>query len=162
MGIVYGRTSSSSTISMPVAKLRMGAFRSGKVPSSRNSRKSAAYPLISLLVGSSVRRCSPAAGQRIGGEPAKLVVARSAGMLDAGQGIWGDDAIRLGLGLCQRTGGQESGAAGPRWLLHGQDSGLEVWPESLWPSFALRESDVFRLIWHGGACNTLQYPLYHR
>ena len=49
MRIVYAGTASSSTISMPVAKLRMGAFRSGKVPSWKNSRKSATYPLISLL-----------------------------------------------------------------------------------------------------------------
>ena len=58
MGIVYVRTASSSTISMPCTKLRMRAFRSGKVPSWRNSRKSATYPLISLLVGNSARRCS--------------------------------------------------------------------------------------------------------
>ena len=58
MGIVYVRTASSSTISMPCTKLRMSAFRSGNVPSRRNSRKSATYPLISLLVGSSARRCS--------------------------------------------------------------------------------------------------------
>ena len=58
MGIVYVRTASSSTISMPCTKLRMRAFRSGKVPSWNNSRKSATYPLISLLVGNSARRCS--------------------------------------------------------------------------------------------------------
>ncbi len=58
MGIVYVRTASSPTISMPCTKLRMRAFRSGKVPSIRNSRKSATYPLISLLVGNSTRRCS--------------------------------------------------------------------------------------------------------
>ena len=58
MGIVYVRTASSSTISMPCTKLRMRAFRSGNVPSRNNSRKSATYPLISLLVGSSARRCS--------------------------------------------------------------------------------------------------------
>ena len=58
MGIVYVRTASSSTISMPCTKLRMRAFRSGNVPSWNNSRKSATYPLISLLVGSSARRCS--------------------------------------------------------------------------------------------------------
>ena len=58
MGIVYVRTASSSTISMPSTKLRMRAFRSGKVPSWRNSRKSATYPLISFVVGNSARRCS--------------------------------------------------------------------------------------------------------
>ena len=58
MGIVYVRTASSSTISIPCTKLRMRAFRSGKVPSRNNSRKSATYPLISLLVGNSARRCS--------------------------------------------------------------------------------------------------------
>ena len=58
MGIVYVRTASSSTISMPCTKLRMSAFRSGKVPSRNNSRKSATYPWISLLVGKSARRCS--------------------------------------------------------------------------------------------------------
>ena len=58
IGIVYVRTASSSTISMPCTKLRMRAFRSGKVPSWRNSRKSATYPLISFVVGNSARRCS--------------------------------------------------------------------------------------------------------
>ena len=58
MGIVYVRTASSSTISMPCTKLRMRAFRSGNVPSRNNPRKSATYPLISLLVGNSARRCS--------------------------------------------------------------------------------------------------------
>ena len=58
MGIVYVRTASSSTISMPCTKLRIRAFRSGNVPSWNNSRKSATYPLISLLVGNSARRCS--------------------------------------------------------------------------------------------------------
>ena len=58
MGIVYVNTASSSTISMPCTKLRMRAFRSGKVPSWRNSRKSATYPLISFVVGNSARRCS--------------------------------------------------------------------------------------------------------
>ena len=58
MGIVYVRTAWSSTISMPCTKLRMRAFRSGKVPSCKKLRKSATYPLISLLVGSSARRCS--------------------------------------------------------------------------------------------------------
>ena len=58
MGIVYVRTASSSTISMPCTKLRIRAFLSGNVPSRNNSRKSATYPLISLLVGSSARRCS--------------------------------------------------------------------------------------------------------
>ena len=41
MGMVYVRTASSSTISMPCTKLRMSAFRSGKLPSWNNSRKSA-------------------------------------------------------------------------------------------------------------------------
>ena len=58
MGMVYVRTASSSTISMPCTKLRRSAFRSGNVPSRNNSRKSATYPLISLLVGNSARRCS--------------------------------------------------------------------------------------------------------
>ena len=58
MGMVYVRTASSSTISMPCTKLRIRAFRSGNVPSIRNSRKSATYPLISLEVGNSARRCS--------------------------------------------------------------------------------------------------------
>ena len=58
MGIVYVRTASFSTISMPCTKLRIRAFRSGNVPSRNNSRKSATYPLISLLVGNSARRCS--------------------------------------------------------------------------------------------------------
>ena len=66
MGMVYVSTASSSTISMPCTKLRMRAFRSGNVPSWRNSRKSATYPLISLLVGNSARRCSnrPSASSR--------------------------------------------------------------------------------------------------
>ena len=66
MGIVYVRTASSSTISMPCTKLRIRAFRSGNVPSWRNSRKSATYPLISLLVGKSALRCSnwPSASSR--------------------------------------------------------------------------------------------------
>ncbi len=58
MGIVYVRTASSSTISMPCTKLRMRAFRSGKVPSWKRARKSATYPLISFDVGNSARRCS--------------------------------------------------------------------------------------------------------
>ena len=66
MGIVYVRTASSSSISMPCTKLRMRAFRSGNVPSWRNSRKSATYPLISFVVGNSARRCSnwPSASSR--------------------------------------------------------------------------------------------------
>ena len=66
MGIVYVRTASFSTISMPCTKLRMSAFRSGNVPSWRNSRKSATYPLISFVVGRSARRCSnwPSASSR--------------------------------------------------------------------------------------------------
>ena len=60
------QTASSSTISMPCTKMRIRAFRSGNVPSIRNSRKSATYPLISLLVGNSTRRCSswPSASSR--------------------------------------------------------------------------------------------------
>ena len=58
MGIVYVRTASSSTISMPCTKLLIRAFRSGNVPSRNNSRKSATYPLISFVVGNSARRCS--------------------------------------------------------------------------------------------------------
>ncbi len=58
MGIVYVRTASSSTTSMPCTKLRMSAFRSGNVPSWNRARKSATYPFISLLVGNSARRCS--------------------------------------------------------------------------------------------------------
>ena len=66
MGLVYVRVASSSKISMPFTKLRMMAFRSGNVPSWRNSRKAATYPLISLLVGNSARRCSnwPSASSR--------------------------------------------------------------------------------------------------
>ena len=40
MGMVYVSTASSSTIAMTCTKLRMRAFRSGNVPSCRNSRKS--------------------------------------------------------------------------------------------------------------------------
>ena len=58
MGMVYVRTASSSRISMPCTKLRMSALRSGNAPSWNNSRKSATYPLISLLVGNSALRCS--------------------------------------------------------------------------------------------------------
>ncbi len=58
MGMVYVRTASSPTTSMPSTKLRMSALRSGNVPSCRNSRKSATYPLISSVVGSSTLRCS--------------------------------------------------------------------------------------------------------
>ena len=58
MGIEYVSTASSSTISIPCTKLRIRAFRSGNVPSWRNSRKSATYPLISFVVGNSARRCS--------------------------------------------------------------------------------------------------------
>ena len=58
MGMVYVSTASSPVISMPSTKLRMRALRSGKVPSCRNSRKSATYLLISSLVGSSTLRCS--------------------------------------------------------------------------------------------------------
>ena len=58
MGMVYVRTASFSTISIPCTKLRMRAFRSGNVPSWRNARKSATYPLISFVVGKSALRCS--------------------------------------------------------------------------------------------------------
>ena len=58
MGIEYVRTASPPTISMPCTKLRTRALRSGKVPSWKSARKSATYPLISLLDGSSARRCS--------------------------------------------------------------------------------------------------------
>ncbi|MYC36831.1 MAG: recombinase family protein [Chloroflexi bacterium] len=58
MGMVYVRTASSSTISMPCTKLRINAFRSGNVPSWKSARKSATYPLISFDVGNSARRCS--------------------------------------------------------------------------------------------------------
>ena len=58
MGIVYASVASSSTISMPCTKLRINAFRSGKVPSWKRARKSATYPLISFDVGNSARRCS--------------------------------------------------------------------------------------------------------
>ncbi len=56
MGMVYVRTASSSTISMPCTKLRISAFRSGNVPSWKSARKSATYPLISFDVGNSSRR----------------------------------------------------------------------------------------------------------
>ena len=58
MGMVYVRTASSPVTSMPSTKLRMRALRSGNVPSFRKSRKSATYPLISSVVGSSTLRCS--------------------------------------------------------------------------------------------------------
>ena len=58
MGMVYVSIASSPVISMPSTKLRMRALRSGNVPSFRNSRKSATYPLISSVVGSSTLRCS--------------------------------------------------------------------------------------------------------
>ena len=58
MGMVYVNTASFSMISMPCTKLRMRAFRSGNVPSWRNSRKSATYPLVSFVVGKSALRCS--------------------------------------------------------------------------------------------------------
>ena len=58
MGMVYVRTASSPVTSMPSTKLRMRALRSGNVPSCKNSRKSATYPLISSVVGSSTLRCS--------------------------------------------------------------------------------------------------------
>ena len=58
MGMVYVRTASSPVTSIPSTKLRMSALRSGNVPSRRKSRKSATYPLISSVVGSSTLRCS--------------------------------------------------------------------------------------------------------
>ena len=58
MGTVYVRTTSSPLTSMPSTKLRMSALRSGNVPSCRNFLKSATYPLISSVVGSSTRLCS--------------------------------------------------------------------------------------------------------
>ena len=58
MGMVYVRTASSPLTSMPSTKLRMSALHSGIVPSSRKSRKSATYSLISSVVGSSTLRCS--------------------------------------------------------------------------------------------------------
>ena len=58
MGMVYLRTASSPLTSMPSTKLRMSALHSGIVPSSRKSRKSATYSLISSVVGSSTLRCS--------------------------------------------------------------------------------------------------------
>ena len=66
MGIVYVRTASSSTISMPFTKLRMSALRSGKVPSCKKARKSATYSRISFVLGRSARRCSswPSASSR--------------------------------------------------------------------------------------------------
>ena len=58
MGMVYVSVASSPTTLMPSTKLRMRALRSGKVPSCKNARKSATYPLISSVVGSSTLRCS--------------------------------------------------------------------------------------------------------
>ena len=58
MGTVYVSVASSPTTSMPSTKLRMSAFRSGIVPSFRNSRKSAAYLAISSVLGNSTLRCS--------------------------------------------------------------------------------------------------------
>ena len=84
MGLVYARTASSPAISMPVTKLRMKAFRSGMMPSWRNSWNSATSPLISMLVDSSAHRCRPAEGikeQEVNRQ--NLVGARSARMLDA-------------------------------------------------------------------------------
>ena len=40
--------------------------------------------------------------------------------------------------------------------------GLEVWPESICRVLRYAKQTYSRLIWHGGACNTLQYPLCHR
>ena len=58
MGMVYVSTASSPVTSIPFTKLRMRALRSGKVPSCKNSRKSATYPLISSVPGRSTLRCS--------------------------------------------------------------------------------------------------------
>ncbi len=58
MGMVYVRTASSPLTSMPSTKLRMSALHSGIVPSCKNSRKSATYPLISSVLGSSTLLCS--------------------------------------------------------------------------------------------------------
>ena len=52
------------------------------VSSFRNYGKSAISLLMSILVGSSDRRCSPAAGQETGGEPAGLVDVKSSEILD--------------------------------------------------------------------------------
>ena len=57
MGMVYVRVASSPDTSMPWTKLRIRAFRSKNVPSSRKARKSAEYSLISSP-GNSTRRCS--------------------------------------------------------------------------------------------------------
>ena len=66
MGMVYVSTASSPVTSIPFTKLRMRALRSGKVPSCKNSRKSATYPLISSVPGRSTLRCSnrPTASSR--------------------------------------------------------------------------------------------------
>ena len=58
MGMVYVSTASSPVTSIPFTKLRMRALRSGNVPSCKNSRKSATYPLISSVPGRSTLRCS--------------------------------------------------------------------------------------------------------
>ena len=58
MGTMYVSVASSPTTSIPSTKLRMSAFRSGIVPSFRNSRKSATYRAISSVSGSSTLRCS--------------------------------------------------------------------------------------------------------
>ena len=58
MGMVYVSVASSPTTLMLSTKLRMRDLRSGNVPSCKNSRKSATYPLISSVVGSSTLRCS--------------------------------------------------------------------------------------------------------
>ena len=58
IGMVYVSSASSPETSMACTKLRISALRSGNVPSSRNSRKSATYALISSEVGSSTRRSS--------------------------------------------------------------------------------------------------------
>ena len=58
MGTVYVSVASSPTTSIASTKLRMSAFRSGIVPSFRNSRKSATYSRISSVEGSSTLRRS--------------------------------------------------------------------------------------------------------
>ena len=41
-------------------------------------------------------------------------------------------------------------------LAEGAGPILEVWPESHWPGFALRQADVFQSYTHGSVCNTFQ------
>ncbi len=69
IGIVYVSLASLPVTSMPFTKLRMSAFRSGTVPSHRKLRKSATYPLISSVAGSSTRRCASWAAATRGATP---------------------------------------------------------------------------------------------